>query len=104
MEEGDIRFVREVLLPWSRVRAVRIAWSDSTKAWPDIWIELGEIPVITVTREWARQGVHERRKRLVHEFLHLRGMEHDESIGYSTRPERDSYSMKVYKEYLLGRK
>lgn len=105
MNKEDIEFIRTRLLPWAEVHAVHIEWSNSTKKWPDIWCYPYERPPrIVVTREWARQNVHERRKRLTHEFLHLRGMEHDERIGYSTVPARDSYSMKVYKEYLLGRK
>lgn len=100
MEKGDVEFIRSKLLPWANVKSVIIAYSSSTKKWPDIWIQLGEVPVITVTKEWARQDVHERRKRLVHEFLHIKGMEHDEKIGYSTVPARDSYSMKVYKSLI----
>ena len=97
MQKGDVEFIRDRLLPWVNVKSVIIAYSSSTKKWPDIWVQLGEVPVITVTKEWARQGVHERRKRLVHEFLHIKGMDHDDSIGYSTIPAKDSYSMKVYK-------
>lgn len=71
--------------------------SDSTKKWPDLWVDRSaDPPVITVTREWAAQTPAERRKRLVHELLHLVGMEHNEQIGYSTHPERDTFSMTVY--------
>lgn len=97
---SDAAFIKNVLLPWSGVKAVRLFWSDSKKRWPDIWIKLSSVPVITVTAEWARQDVHERRKRLVHEFLHLQGLEHNESIGYSTYPEKDFYSKKVYRRLI----
>ena len=107
IQQGDIEFVRTKLLPWSGVKAVKIAWSNSTKSWPDIWVQTGEVPVITVTKEWARQDVHERRKRLVHEFLHLKGLNHPEGgsirIGkyvYSTFPASDSYSKAVYRQLI----
>ena len=96
--EGDRRFIESVLLPKFKVKKLGIKYDPNTKKWPDIWIELGRVPVITVTDEWARQNMHERRKRLVHEFLHLSGMEHDESIEYSTIPSRDKYSMGVYRK------
>ena len=99
--KGDVEFIREILLPWSGVRAVYIKQSDSTKKYPDIWLSYrGKIPMITVTREWARQTKKERHKRLVHEFLHILGMEHDESIGFSTFPKRDSYGMKMYRRLI----
>ena len=96
----DIVFLRNKWLPWTGLRAVYIAWSNSRAKWPDIEIELENIPVITVTPEWRRQSMQERHKRLVHEGLHVLGMEHDESIGYSTIPSRDSYSKKVYRRLI----
>ena len=96
----DVDFIQNVLMPLAGVNRLYIAYSNSRKKWPDIWVEKGRIPKITVTQEWARQGKHERRKRLVHEFLHLKGLGHDEKIGYSTYPSRDSYSMRVYREVI----
>lgn len=96
-------FISKVLMPRFGVLRIYLARSDSTAKWPDIWVEKNRIPVITVTKEWSRQNVHERRKRLVHEFLHLTGMEHNEEIGYSTYPDRDSFSKRVY-EGLMGLK
>ena len=94
---SDVDFVRTTLLPKFGVKRVYLKWSDSKKVWPDIWVELGKVPIITVTQEWAKQSLHERRKRLVHEFLHISGFEHNESLGYSTHPGNDYYSKRVYK-------
>ena len=96
----DIKFIKEVLIPFAKVDRLYIAWSRSKATWPDIWVTMNRIPKITVTQEWARQNIHERRKRLVHEGLHLRGLEHNESIGYSTFPAHDSYSKKVYRRLI----
>lgn len=101
MTKGDVRFIKNVLLPWSGVRAVYIGWSSSTKKWPDIWLFWKNgVPVITVTKEWRSHDTHLRRSQLVHEFLHIRGMEHDEEKGYSTIPARDSYSKEVYRKLI----
>ena len=100
LTKEDISFIKDTLMPWAGVRKLRLAYSDSKKVWPDVWISFNEIPTITVTNEWKRQDTHERRKRLVHEFLHIRGLEHDEKIGFSTHPDRDSYSMRVYREII----
>ena len=104
IQQKDVDFIKHTLLPWSGVRAVHIAYSSSTKKWPDIWVERNGIPRITVTREWIRQDTPERQKRLVHEFLHLCGMEHDESVGYSTIPIQDSLSKRVYRRLINGGK
>ncbi len=95
--DSDVRFIKKVLMPFAGVQKLFLAYSPSRARWPDIWVEPNGVPKITVTQEWLRQSTMERRKRLTHEFLHLLGMSHDESIGYSTFPGRDSYSMKVYR-------
>jgi hypothetical protein len=77
-----------------------LKWDNSKAVYPDIWCTT-KPAVITVTSEWAKQNKNERRKRLVHEFLHLAGKEHNDKIGYSTYPDKDTYSMKVYKK-LIG--
>jgi len=98
---GDMNFIREKLLPWSGVRAVNIAYSSSKKKYPDIWLFMGKgVPVITVTDEWRSHDKHLRRSQIVHEFLHILGLEHDLSIGYSTYPEYDTYSKKVYRRLI----
>lgn len=98
--KSDAAFVRNVLLPWSGVKSVKLALDDSTKKWPDIWVQKTSVPIITVTSEWLRQSIHERRKRLVHEFLHLCGVEHNDKIGYNTIPAKDLYSMKIYRRLI----
>ncbi len=93
---GDRKFLIKVMRKFD-IPALEVVWSRSRKKWPDIWMTKSVVPKITVTQEWARQNMTERRKRLVHELLHVKGMEHDESKGYSTIPARDTYSMKVYR-------
>ena len=97
--QDDAKFITDVLLPKFKVKAVRLRHSSSKRKWPDIWVDLKKIPIITVTDEWMRQDKEERRKRLVHEFLHLKGMSHGKKNGlmYSTHPEEDSYSRSIYK-------
>ena len=78
------------------VSVPEVRWSSSRAKWPDIWIDGS---TVTVTREWALQSTSERRKRLTHELLHLRGLLHGR-VGkwlYSTFPSEDSYSRVVYR-------
>ena len=100
ISEGDIRFIKDTLMPWARVKKLRLVYDNSKRKYPDIQIELGDIPTMTITDEWKKQNIHERRKRLTHEFCHLLGMEHDEALGYSTYPDKDTYSMRVYRKLL----
>ena len=96
---GDQVFLRHAMRQF-RIPKLRVRDSESHRRWPDIWIQLGEVPVITVTREWARQPVHERRKRLTHELLHLRGYHHGpmaRELFYSTYPAEDTFSRAVYR-------
>ncbi len=95
--KSDAAFIRNILLPWSGIKSVRLFWSDSRKKWPDIWVQRGDIPIITVTKEWRSHDTHLRRSQLVHEFLHLKGLEHDDTIRYSTYPEKDEYSKFIYR-------
>jgi len=91
-------------MPRLGIQYVYLAWSDSQAKHPDIWLSYKDgIPMVTVTREWRRQDKQERHKRLVHELAchHAFGMEHDESIGFSTYPDKDIYSMEVYRR-LIG--
>ena len=91
----DIEWIKKVLMPFAGLRKLKLGWSDSKKKYPDIWCSPSEHKIV-VTQEWARQDMHERKKRLVHEALHFRGMEHNEKIGYSTYPDRDTYSRMIY--------
>ena len=102
ISEGDIKFIRETLMPLTRIKKMRLAYNFSSRKWPDIWITLNKIPTITITDEWRRQNMHERRKRLVHEFLHIQGLEHNEKIGYNSYPQYDSYSRTIYRKILDG--
>jgi hypothetical protein len=104
MTIDDRRWVTDVLMPMFHIPALRFAWSTSTKRWPDLWIELSGIPRVTITREWCRQPLHERRKRLVHELVgHLAfGWGHMEKKGFSTYPAKDTISMAIYRDILKG--
>lgn len=97
--EADIKFVKNRLMPYFEVKKVKLSWSDSDKKWPDIWCEIDGTPIITVTKEWLKQPLDERRKRLVHEFIHIGwGLQHGKYSGivYSTYPKEDEYSRLVY--------
>jgi len=104
LSKADIEFVEHILMPYFMVKKVQFDYYPSKHPsgakYPDIWLEMNRVPRIVVTKEWKRQDMHERRKRLVHEFLHIRGLEHDEAIGFSTFPWRDSYSVRVYREII----
>ena len=103
---ADERFLKRKALPYFGIPAVRIISSSSTEKYPDIWVKMpaGQAPEIYVTAEWRRQDYHERRKRLVHELLHVTGMEHNAKVGYNSRPDQDTYSMAVYKKIAGGDK
>jgi len=101
LNKGDKAVAYDLMREFG-IKQLLFDMSNSTKKWPDIWVVKSRPPVITVTKEWARQGKDERRKRLTHEFLHLNGLEHNEKLGYSTIPAKDSYSMSVYR--ILKRK
>ena len=95
---SDARWVEERLLPYLGVESIQITQDkDYDKTYPDIWVQGG---VITITREWARQGLHERRKRLLHEGLHLaKGFGHgarERAMGFFSQPAKDSYTKKLY--------
>ena len=103
LSEGDREFLAKVALPHYGIAAVVVKDDPSTAVWPDISVDPSkDPPVIEVTREWQRQSARERRKRLVHELEHIDGREHDESIGYSTYPDKDTFSMMVYRDIMKG--
>ena len=96
----DAEFLKKIMRLFG-INRIAIGWSDSTKRYPDIWCYPYETPPrIVLTQEWRRQSTMERQKRLVHEFLHIRGMEHGRKgiYDYNTIPEKDSYSMMVYRQ------
>ncbi len=93
---SDRKFIVKLMRIFN-LRAVNIGWSNSKKVWPDIWCYPDEVPPrIAVTAEWARQSASERQKRLTHELIHILGYDHNEDLGYSTFPARDTFSKKVY--------
>ena len=97
---SDIKFLHEVILPALRIRKqVNIVWSDSARIYPDVWTDS---KTIWVTREWLHHNYHERRKRLLHECLHLRGLSHGVRGGYmfSTDPTTDTFSMHMYNQII----
>ena len=102
ISKEDIKFVENTLMPWAGTRRLYIAYSPSKARWPDIWVTKNGIPKITVTEEWARHGAHLRRSQIVHEFLHILGLEHGRYgiYDYNTIPELDSYSKSVYRRLI----
>lgn len=107
LNDSDKRFIRK-LAKYFKVKSLEIAWDSSQKKWPDIWVKLGDRPVIVVTDEWSRQPTQERHKRLVHELVgHLVfGWKHNkemDSVGFSTYPEYDTMSKRIYNDILGNR-
>ena len=101
MPREDRDFLNKALA-YFNLPKVAVLFSPSVQKWPDIWCYMRP-PTIVVTGEWARQALHERRKRLVHEVLHFKGLQHSRQgkLLYSTYPARDTYSRAVYKQMLL---
>ena len=93
----DAEWVSSRLLPYLGLDRVDIAQDvGHTAVYPDIWVQGN---VITVTPEWARQDVDERRKRLLHEGLHIIGFGHgakERAMGYYSKPEKDVYTRELY--------
>ena len=101
LTSADARWVEDRLLPYLGLKSIQITQDEEYEGtYPDIWVQGG---VITVTREWARQGMHERRKRLTHEGLHLVGFGHgakERRMGYYSQPAKDSYTKALYEREL----
>ena len=98
----DRKFLRHAMRYFS-VPTLKLEWDESKKTYPDIWISSnGSMPKISVTKEWLRQAPHEKRKRLVHELIHVSGLEHDPKIKFETHPKDDKFSWVVYKDILNG--
>ena len=82
MSLSDRRWLTRVAMPHFQVRRLGIDYSPSQAKWPDIWLERrNRLPVITVTETWRRKPVHARRSELVHELLHLKGLNHGRING-----------------------
>ena len=99
LTSADAKWVEDQLLPYLGVDSLEIQQdAEYEKTYPDIWIRGS---VITVTKEWARQDVHERRKRLLHEGLHYaKGLGHgpkERAMGYYSQPDKDVYTRDLYK-------
>ena len=102
LSQSEKSFIARALRYFT-IRSVRIEWSGSTDKYPDIWVNRGAVPpVITVTQEWAAQQFPERMKRIVHEMLHIKGFEHDRKLQYSTYPDKDVFSVRVYNDIMFG--
>ena len=104
LTQGDILFLRDAMRKF-KITSLRLTSSDSKLKHPDIWCDPDvEPPIITVTKEWMRQGAAERRKRLTHELMHIAWrLQHNDLIGYSTYPARDIFSRLVYRDLVAGR-
>jgi len=90
-------------MPYFGIPRLSLQESNSQKEWPDIWTDGYSI---WVTQEWAKQKMHERRKRLTHEMAHMVGVQHGFHKGmvYSTLPFQDNWSWWVYWNIFMGRK
>ena len=88
-------------MPYFKVPALRLSWDKSKETYPDIWCFPDMTPPrIVVTREWAKQDTAERRKRLVHEMIHISYKYKDDrqvqGMKYRSHPEQDEYSRYLY--------
>ena len=100
LSKADREFL-EKAMPYLGVRAVAVDYSLSTAKYPDIWVNLEKNPpLITVTETWRRKNATQRRVELVHELLHIQGIQHGKigSWDFNTKPELDSYSAAVYQQ------
>ena len=103
IDKGDKGFLMTQALPYFGILKVLLRTDLSKARWPDIWCTpYADPPVITVTETWRRKPLHSRRSELVHELLHLKGLEHGVYHGlvYSTLPHLDTYSKAVYRRIL----
>jgi len=106
ISQGDLAFLKSAMHRLNIRKPIRVYRSTSKKKHPDIWtITDGPFGEIWVTDEWARQNVHERRKRILHECYHHTGLEHGtyDGLEYSTYPDKDTFSMAKYRE-IIGKK
>lgn len=97
LTKADIAFLKKGMAYFG-FNKVRVKYSNSQKKFPDIWMARLDVLTIWVTPEWRRQNATSRKVRLCHELLHGISMEHDEEIGYLSRPEKDKFSRRVYND------
>ena len=102
LTRGDIEFLFYKAMSFFSIRELRVVYDPSKAKWPDIWVSPNRIPEITVTETWRRKSAGQRRTELVHECLHIKGLQHGKKgkLEYSTHPVKDSFSRKVYKDIL----
>ena len=103
ISQGDFDFLKFAMKRLNIHEPIKILRYKSKKTYPDIWIDLGKKPVeIWVTKEWSSHDMHTRRRQLLHEILHLKGLEHGTYNGleYSTYPAKDTYSIYQYKQMI----
>ena len=100
MSQSELDWVKNTVMPYLGIDRLQIGEDlEHTATYPDIWYQAGRI---TVTREWARQRPRERKKRLLHEALHHKGLDHMPSIGYYSKPGLDRFSWRVMKMMEAG--
>lgn len=98
--DGEMRWLEQVVMPYLNIDRLRLTENlQHTAVYPDIWVE-GD--TITVTREWARQSKRERKKRLLHESLHIFGLPHTPEIGFYSKPRLDTFSMRIMEQMEKG--
>jgi len=99
IKKSDLAFLKRRIMPYFGVKKLYMDYKETDYVFPDCWVDMNSrIPVITVTQEWARQSMDERRKRLVHEVGHIFGYNHGiiNGLRYDTHPEKDDWSRYIY--------
>ena len=77
---NDRQFLRHAV-KYFGVRFLKVDFDNSRKKYPDIWVSPnGNVPKITVTKEWMKQNTGDKQSRFVHELLHIVGLEHNDKI------------------------
>ena len=101
LTDEDKQFITFLALPYFRIKRVEVRVSGDTNQYPDIQVDLSKrSPLIIGNQTWAGQKPDERRKRLVHEMLHIVGLKHNDKIGYNTIPAKDRFSWRVYQDIM----
>lgn len=102
MTGDDVRFARRALRYFS---LPAVALSDEYSGDCAVQLRPGAVPLVLLGPRWHAASQGERRKRLVHELLHVRGLGHDRSarrLGYYSSPRRDRLSRRVYAHLARG--
>ena len=103
LNKHDHEWLRIVALPFMGMEWVEIEEDVLYKgAYPDIWSYPARGRIV-ITEEWSKADTDSRRTRLLHELIHIAwGWDHDSKMGYYSRPERDTYSRKIYRRIQKG--